>query len=127
MSVDSYYYSMKYPDWITDEIWKEKWPPLFHLGGFHASVLAIWKQGVSIIVDHVLQEEFWFEELTEMVLNEKTIFVGVYCSLEELERREKRRGDRDIGIVRYQFSKVHKIKEYDIRIDTSLSTPIVCR
>ena len=85
---------------------------MFLVGGFHASVLAIWKQRVSIIVDHVLQEEFW---LSEMILNEKTIFVGVYCSLEELERREKRCGDRDIGIVRYQFFKVHKSKGYNIQ------------
>lgn len=126
MSVDNFLNSMEFPDWITNKVWLEKWPPLFHVAGFHAAILAMWKYGLDIIIDHVIQEEDWFDELKDIIENKKTIFVGVHCCLEELERREKVRGDREIGIVKYQFDKVHKNKSYTVEVDTSNMKPQEC-
>lgn len=36
------------------------------------------------------------------------------------------RGDREIGLARWQFDKVHEGVRYDIELDTSRSTPEDC-
>ena len=126
MSVDSFLNAMEFPDGVTEKIWTEKWPPLFHVVGFQAAIIAMWKYGLDIIVDHVLQEDAWYEELNELITHEQTIFVGVFCSLVELERRERIRDDRTSGIAKYQFNKVHKNKKYSVKVDTSKLTPQEC-
>ena len=54
------------------------------------------------------------------------IFVGVYCPLEELERREKARGDRKPGQARIQFEQVHAQALYDVKVDTSVLSSDAC-
>ncbi|WP_430132674.1 phosphotransferase-like protein [Paenibacillus lautus] len=44
--------------------------------------------------------------------------MGVHCPTTELERREKERGDRRIGLSRSQLDFVHKEEIYDIEVDT---------
>lgn len=44
--------------------------------------------------------------------------VGVFCPLDELERREKERGDRRIGQAKEQLEFVHKEEVYDLKVDT---------
>jgi chloramphenicol 3-O phosphotransferase len=44
----------------------------------------------------------------------------VYCSVEELERREHTRGDRQIGLAREQQATIHNSVIYDIEVDTSI-------
>jgi chloramphenicol 3-O phosphotransferase len=78
MSVDNFLNSIQFPNWITDETWSEKWPPLFHVAGFHAAVLAMWKYGLDIVVDHVLQEENWFDELKEMIEHKKQFLLEFF-------------------------------------------------
>lgn len=47
-------------------------------------------------------------------------FVGVHCALEELDRRERERGDRFIGEGRSHLDDgVHAWDPYDFEIDTS--------
>lgn len=46
--------------------------------------------------------------------------MGVKCPLEIVEQREKERGDRNIGMARYQFERVHAHGLYDIEVDTSV-------
>lgn len=48
------------------------------------------------------------------------LFVGVHCPIEELERRERNRGDRIIGQARKQLSYVHRNEVYDIEVNTLL-------
>jgi len=52
--------------------------------------------------------------------------VGVFAPLEMLEARERERGDRLIGLARWQFGRVHRDKRYDLEIDTDLMTPVDC-
>ena len=54
------------------------------------------------------------------------IFVGIYRPLEELERREKARGDRKPGQARIQFEQVHAQALYDVKVDTSMLSPDAC-
>ncbi len=49
--------------------------------------------------------------------------VKVDAPLTELERRERERGDRMIGLAREQSSRLHEGIEYDLEVDTHGETP----
>jgi chloramphenicol 3-O phosphotransferase len=44
--------------------------------------------------------------------------VGLYCSLDELRRRERARNNRGVGAVDMQLHKVHVPGKYDLTVDT---------
>jgi chloramphenicol 3-O phosphotransferase len=52
--------------------------------------------------------------------------VGVHAPLDVLEARELARGDRAIGLARWQFARVHQGVAYDFEVDTSTATPDAC-
>ena len=79
-----------------------------------------------MIVDHVLESEQWLIECATSLRDFEVLFVGVKCPLEELERREHARGDRQIGFARMQSERVHRYGEYDFEIDTHRNTPEEC-
>ena len=58
--------------------------------------------------------------------NVPVVFVRVDCALEEAERREKERGNRQIGLARMQFYPVHEHGEYDIVVDTTRDSVEEC-
>ncbi len=93
---------------------------------FHQAVAATANSGNRVIVDHVLQHEVWLEECLTLFEGLEVIFVGLYCPLEELERRERRRGDREIGSAKFQHQIVHAHGVYDIELDTSALSPEKC-
>jgi chloramphenicol 3-O phosphotransferase len=45
--------------------------------------------------------------------------VGVHCPLEELERRERARGDRGVGDARRDLETVHTFCAYDLEVDST--------
>ena len=95
------------------------------LRGMRSAVAAMAKQGNDLIVDDVMLGE----ELAEYValLADTTLHtVGVHAPLEVLEVRERQRGDRLVGLARWQFDRVHQGKIYDLDIDTSAATPEAC-
>jgi chloramphenicol 3-O phosphotransferase len=100
------------------------------LSGFHYSIAALASRGSDLIVDHVIVEGSspanWLVECLEQVAPHRVFFIGVHCPLEELERREKIRGDRNPGLAHWQFSRVHLHGIYDIEVDTSLASPDEC-
>jgi chloramphenicol 3-O phosphotransferase len=53
-------------------------------------------------------------------------FVGVFAPLEILEERERRRGDRLIGLARWQYGRVHRNRRYDLEVETSRDTALTC-
>src|SRR5574340_1126841 len=88
--------------------------------GMHGSVAALAKAGNHVIVDHVLQEEGWLRECVERWAGLDVLFVGIRCTLDGVEKREKKRGDRNPGTARYQFERVHTHGLYDVEVDTSV-------
>ena len=50
----------------------------------------------------------------------------MFAPLDVLETRERERGDRLIGLARWQFDRIHRGKRYDLEIDTSNATPAEC-
>lgn len=93
--------------------------------GFHASIAALVAQSNNVVVDHVMSPE-GLDAAIGIFSGLDVLFVGVHCSLEELERREVERGDRRIGQAREQLEKIHKNAIYDIELDTSALSRELC-
>lgn len=94
--------------------------------GFHRAVAGMAEAGNNVVVDHVLTQPWRLADCLELFAPESVVFVGVRCPLEEVQRRERRRGDRDAGLAERQFHQVHQHATYDIECDTSVSTPLDC-
>jgi chloramphenicol 3-O phosphotransferase len=102
--------------------WRTIRPRFFD--GFHRCIAALASGGNCLIVEHVLEFQPWFDDCVQLLAPFDVFFVGVQCPLEELERRERERGDRTIGEGRsHLLEGVHTWGEYDFEIDTSLYTP----
>lgn len=86
---------------------------------FHRTVVMFSDQGVNVIVDQILHNEETMKDCLEVLRDYPVFFVGVHCPMEELERREKVRGDRCIGQAVKQLDYVHQQGEvYDVEVDT---------
>ncbi len=94
--------------------------------GFHRVVAGMAQAGNNIVVDHVLREWKWVLDCVTLLKDVDVVFVGVHCPLDELERRERARGDRQLGRAAYQFNRVHAHGIYDVECDTSVSSPRDC-
>lgn len=99
---------------------KVLWPLL---SAFNRSLPNLAACGFPMVVDYVLESEAWVRECVESLKDYEVLFVGIKCPLEELERRERARGDRQVGFARWQYELVHRFGPYDFEIDTSLNTP----
>lgn len=85
---------------------------------FHRTIAMFSDSGVNLVVDHVLFNDFTRKDCLEVLKDYPVLFVGVHCPLEELERREKARGDRNIGQAKLQLGYVHKNETYDVEVNT---------
>jgi chloramphenicol 3-O phosphotransferase len=94
--------------------------------GFHRVVAGMAAAGNDVVVDHVLRESHWLRDCLTLLKDEEVVFVGVRCPLDEVVRRERERGDRQIGRAAYHFDRVHAHGVYDVECDTSVSTPEQC-
>ena len=62
----------------------------------------------------------WYIDLVTLLRHHSVFFVGVHCEINELERRERLRGDRKVGEGRLHLEDgVHTWGRYDIEVDTS--------
>lgn len=86
--------------------------------GLHHCIAALSNAGLNVIVDHVFELKTWLCECVDLLYDLPVILVGVHCPLDELERRERERGDRMIGLAKLQLNLVHEHMVYDIEIDT---------
>lgn len=94
--------------------------------GFHSCLAALASVGNKVIVDTVLAEKKWAEECLLILQPHQTLYVGVHCPLEELERREQARGDRALGLARHQWNHVHLHVPYDLEVSTLENSPEQC-
>lgn len=93
--------------------------------GMRHAIAAMAAQGNDLIVDDVLLggEKGAYRQLLAPF---EVYWVGVMAPLDVLEDRERQRGDRLIGLARWQFDRVHRDMKYDLEIDTSKETPLQC-
>ena len=86
---------------------------------FAKSVKALAVTGHNVIVDIVFNGKKSYDELSSALSGIEHVVVKVDCAIEELERREISRGDRDVGLARSQIETVHLNVPYDFIIDTT--------
>jgi chloramphenicol 3-O phosphotransferase len=86
--------------------------------GLHRCLPALATAGNNLIFDHIIETKAWLHELVSLISEFDVFFVGLHCSLPELERREIQRGDRHPGEARQDFQTVHSIPSYDLEINS---------
>ena len=95
------------------------------LRGMRASVRAMAAEGLNLIVDDVMmgRTDPALAEYQRLLSGFAVHTVGVFASLETLERRETARGDRMIGLARWQYDRVHDGMRYDLVVHSDEPTP----
>ncbi|MEI6338996.1 MAG: hypothetical protein WCQ57_10500 [Verrucomicrobiota bacterium] len=100
------------------------------LTGIHRGWGEHLKLGTNLIIDHFLQEKDWSDEILGVIRESgaRLFMVGVFCSLEELERRESSRGNgttegRPLGLARRsdEICHAHGL-DYDVTVQTDQQT-----
>jgi chloramphenicol 3-O phosphotransferase len=79
--------------------------------------------GNDVVVDEVLWDPDALADYRSRLAQFDFHIVGLFAPLEVIEERERQRGDRDLGLARWQYDKVHGGMEYDLELDTSSATP----
>lgn len=74
----------------------------------------------DVAVDEIFTDDIQLHNYIKELPDHTVYFVGVVCELHELERREKQRGNRSLGLARGQIDFIHKHKNYyDLIIDST--------
>jgi chloramphenicol 3-O phosphotransferase len=100
------------------------------LSGLHRGWGEHLKLGTNLVIDHFLQDPDWSEEVFDVIEQSgaRTLLVGVYCSVPELERRESSRADgelegRPLGLARRSSELCHAHGlDYDVTTWTDRQT-----
>lgn len=93
------------------------------LEAMHRAVAASAKQGLDVLVDHVLLEHGIAVDLAETLVEVPAAFIGVRCPVDVLNQREVDRADRTVGQAAAQHRLVHAHGGYDLEVDTSILSP----
>lgn len=102
------------------------------LSGIHRGWREHLRLGTNLIIDHFLQDRDWCDEALDVLENSGAhIFsVGVFCSVQELERREASRADgefegRPLGLARRSSELCHSHGlDYDVIVRTDEQTTV---
>lgn len=93
---------------------------------YYSTIKLFSEMGLNVIADTVIDNDKRFNECLDVFFDQPTLFIGVMYSREELMRRERIRGDRQIGLANSQFDKVYCFNEYDLEVNTEELSPIEC-
>ncbi len=93
-----------------------RWRQAF-FGGFHKSIAAFASVGIDLLVEHIVEEQSWVDDLNVLLAPFDVFWIGVHAPVEEINRRERLRGNRPIGEGAFHL-KTHSFCRYDIEIDT---------
>jgi chloramphenicol 3-O phosphotransferase len=69
-------------------------------------------------VEHIVECQSWADDLKVLLSPFDVFWVGVHAPVAEIERRERLRGNRQIGEGVYHL-KTHTFCEYDLEVDTT--------
>lgn len=106
----------------TDWSWNIIRPKFF--SGFHYSIAAFAKANNFMIVEHIVEYQEWLNDLVIILSPFKVFYIGVFCPIEEIERREVKRGNRQIGEGQSHLEDgIHTWSGYDMTVDTFNKSP----
>ena len=94
--------------------------------GYYRSLRAFLSAGHNVLADTGFYTPHLLNQCVGELKNETVWLIGVHCSIDELERREKARGDREMGLARAQEATIHNWVTYDIEVDTSVRSAAEC-
>jgi chloramphenicol 3-O phosphotransferase len=97
--------------------WADMRPAFFD--GYHRCLPALAAAGNNVLAEHIVETAAWMSRLLQLLEPFDAFFVGIHCPLDELLRRERRRGDRREGEARQDFAIVHTFCSYDLEIDST--------
>ena len=97
--------------------WSARRPAFFD--GFHRCLPALLGAGNNLIVEHIIETQEWSDTLKRLLDPFDVFMVGLHCPLEELERRERERGDRRLGDARRDFLTIHEGCTYDLEFSST--------
>ncbi|MEZ5560457.1 MAG: AAA family ATPase [Pseudomonadales bacterium] len=97
------------------------------LRGMRRAIAAFAREGNNIIIDDLLFKPDYLYDYAEALDGLDAWLIGVRCSLEVVNQRERKRSGRFPGTATSHFHEVHAHgAEYDLEVDTSASTPRDC-
>lgn len=96
--------------------WKNMREPFFE--GFHRCLPALAIAGNNLIVEHIIETQIWRNRIIHLLIEFDVFMIGIHCPLDELERREKERGDRAIGEAKKDHETIHGLCKYDFEISS---------
>src|SRR5690606_41862033 len=81
----------------------------------------------SVACDEVLFHDYYLKEYTKAFKGLRAYCIGIHCDLEELIRREQKRGGYSIGLGRDQINRVHgPTRFYDLEVNTTHTPSADC-
>jgi len=97
--------------------------------GFHRSIPALAGAGIDLLIEHIVEEQQWADDLALLLKDFDVFWVGVHAGVEILTSRETQRGNRSIGEALYHL-RTHSFCRYDLEVDSTrtlddLTTEIV--
>ena len=93
------------------------------LRSMRAAVAAMADAGSDIVLDEVMWDRNDLDDYRRRLAGHAFHAVGLVAPLEVIEAREQARGDRTLGLARWQYDKVHAGMDYDLTLDTSRAPP----
>lgn len=93
--------------------------------GMRRAIAALAAAGNDLIVDEVLLFDA-MADYRPLLAPFQLHLVGIVAPLAVLEAREIARGDRHVGLARWQYHRVHEGLRYDLEVDSSRATPAEC-
>jgi chloramphenicol 3-O phosphotransferase len=96
------------------------------LRGMREAVAGMADAGNDLIVDEVMWEAETLTDYRWQLATFDFYVVALVAPLGVIEQRERERGDRTLGLARWQYDKVHAGMVYDLELDTSVASPDDC-
>lgn len=94
--------------------------------GMRHAVAAMAAHGNNIIVDKVMIEPRTVQEYRDLLWSFDLRLVSLFAPLDVLEARERSRRDREVGLARWQYGRVHRSVAYDLELDATAALPAEC-
>ncbi|WP_432731445.1 chloramphenicol phosphotransferase CPT family protein [Variovorax sp. W6] len=101
---------------VPDNVERERF-----FDGFHRSIAAFAEAGNPLLVEHIVESRDWSDALSRLLASHRVFWVGVHAPLDELERRERMRKDRQTGEARFHL-RTHDFCRYDMTVDSTRPT-----
>ncbi len=89
--------------------------------GFHRSIPAFASVGLDLLIEHIVEEKDWADQLQALLSPFDVFWVGVHAPVAEIERRQRMRGNRQQGEGLYHLQ-THQFCTYNVEVDTTKPT-----